>query len=86
MQISKSAKREKVCHLCIGIYIWNYYGLIIEKVSTGMVDEKVTVISSFLTLLIFLLMKLGTHQLQLVISMKVTVIFSNKTKARFIIK
>jgi hypothetical protein len=30
-------------------------------VSTGMVDEKVTVISSFLTLLIFLLLKLGTH-------------------------
>jgi hypothetical protein len=60
-QISKSAKREKVCHLCIGIYKWNYYGLIIEKVSTGMVDEKVTVISSFLTLLILLLLKLGMH-------------------------
>jgi hypothetical protein len=27
----------------------------------GMVDEKVTVISSFLTMLIFLLLKLGTH-------------------------
>ncbi len=42
---SDSAKREKVCHLCIGIYIWNYYGLTIAKVSTGRVDEKVTVIS-----------------------------------------
>ncbi len=30
----------------IGIYIWNYYGFTIENVSTGMVDEKVTVISS----------------------------------------
>jgi len=46
---SDSAKREKVCHLRIGIYIWNYYdyGLTyIKKVSTGMVDEKLTVISS----------------------------------------
>ncbi len=43
---SDSAKREKVCHLRIGIYIiWNYYGLHKEGV-TGMVDEKVTVISS----------------------------------------
>ncbi len=24
---SDSAKREKVCHLRTGIYIWNYYGL-----------------------------------------------------------
>jgi hypothetical protein len=72
----KSAKRKKVCHLCksakvqkgrksvtfalVSIY-GTYYGLTIEKVSTGMVDEKVTVISSFLTLLIFLLLKLGTH-------------------------
>ncbi len=50
---SDSAKREKVCHLRIGIYylhiIWNYYDLTKEKVSTGMVDEKVTVISSFST-------------------------------------
>ncbi len=50
---SDSAKREKVCHLRIGIYIWNYYGLTTEKVSTGMVDEKVTVITSFVTLLFF---------------------------------
>jgi hypothetical protein len=34
--------------------IWSY----IKKLSTGMVDEKVTVISSFSTLL-FLLLKLG---------------------------
>jgi hypothetical protein len=50
---SDNAKREKVCHLRIGIYIWNYYDLTKEKVSTGMVDEKVTVISSFLTWLFF---------------------------------
>ena len=42
---SDSAKREKVCHLRIDIYIWNYYGLTKEGVN-GMVDEKVTVISS----------------------------------------
>jgi len=36
--------------------LWTY----IKKVSTGMVDEKVTVISSFLTLLFFLKLKLGT--------------------------
>jgi hypothetical protein len=36
--------------------LWFY----IKKVSTGMVDEKVTVISSFSTLLYFLLLKLGT--------------------------
>jgi len=50
---SNSANREKVSHLHIGIYIWNYYGLTKEKVSTGMVDEKVTVISSFSILLFF---------------------------------
>ena len=54
-----SAKREKACHLCIGIYIWNYYGLTIEKVSTGMADEKVTVISSFSTLLYFCVTEAG---------------------------
>ena len=37
----------------MGIYIWNYYDLTKEKVSTGMVDEKVTVISSFSTWLFF---------------------------------
>jgi len=58
--------------------LWSY----IKKVSTGMVDEKVTVISSFS---IFLLLKLGMPLLHLVISMKVTVIFSNKTGARVII-
>ncbi len=42
-------KGSKVCHLRMGIYIWNYYDLTKEKVSTGMVVEKVTVISSFLT-------------------------------------
>jgi hypothetical protein len=36
--------------------LWTY----IKKVSAGMVDEKVTVISSFLTLLFVLLLKLGT--------------------------
>ena len=51
----------------------------------GVVDEKLTVISSFLTLLYFLLLKLGTPWLHLVISMKVTVIFSNKIGARLII-
>ncbi len=58
---SDSAKREKVCHLCMGIYIWNYYDLTKEKVSTRMVDEKVTVISFFFTWLILLLLKLGTQ-------------------------
>ncbi len=72
----KSAKRENVCHLCKSAKVQKgrmsvtfalvftygtYYGLTIEKVSTGMVDEKVTVISSFLTLLVFLLLKPGTH-------------------------
>jgi hypothetical protein len=56
---SNSAKRENVCHLRIGIYIWNYYGLTIEKVSTGMVDEKVTVISSFSTWLICFVTEAG---------------------------
>ncbi len=72
----KSAKRENVCHLrksakvqkgrksvtiaLVSTY-GTYYSLTIEKVSTGMVDEKGTVISSFLTLLVFLLLKLGTH-------------------------
>ena len=42
---SDSAKREKVCHLRIDIYIWNYYGLTKEGVN-GMRYEKVTVISS----------------------------------------
>jgi len=49
---SDSAKREKVCHLRIGLHmelLWSY----IKKVSTGMVDEKVTVISSFSTVLFF---------------------------------
>jgi hypothetical protein len=36
--------------------LWSY----IKKVSTGIVDEKVTVISSFSTLQFFLLLKLGT--------------------------
>ncbi len=35
--------------------IWSY----IKKVSTGMVDETVTVISSFSTMLFVLLLKLG---------------------------
>ena len=61
--------------------LWTY----IKKVSTGMVDEKVTVISSFSTSLFFLLLKLGMPLLHLEISMKVTVIFSNKTGARLII-
>ena len=70
----------------------------------GMVDEKVTVISSVVhtyirtyvhtkpswklemgSVLFFLLLKLGTPQLHLVISMKMTVIFSNKSRARLII-
>ena len=42
---SDSAKREKVRQLHIDVYIWNYYGLTKEGVN-GMVDEKVTVISS----------------------------------------
>ena len=51
---SDSAKREKVCHLAlVSTYgtttIWSY----IKKSSTGMVDEKETVISSFSTLHIF---------------------------------
>jgi len=47
---SYSAKREKVCHLRIGIYIWNYYGLHKEGVyRDGTIDEKVTVISSVVT-------------------------------------
>ena len=56
-----------------------------KKGVNGMVDEKVTVISSFSTLLFFLLLKLGMPLLHLVIFMKVTVIFSNKTGARLII-
>ena len=50
---SDSTKREKVCHFRIGIYIWNFYDLMKEKVFTGIVDEKVTVISSFSTWLFF---------------------------------
>ncbi len=50
---SDSTKSEKGFHLRIGIYIWNYYGVTTEKVSTVMLDEKVTVISSFSTLLFF---------------------------------
>ena len=42
---SDSAKREKVCHLRIGIYDGTTMVLHKEGV-TGMVDEKVTVISS----------------------------------------
>ncbi len=60
--------------------LWSY----IKKVSTGMVDEKVTVTLSFSTLL-FLLLKLGMPKLHLVKSMRVTVIFSNKTGVRLII-
>jgi hypothetical protein len=37
------------------------------------------------SVLFFLLLKLGTPQLHLVISMKMTVIFSNKSRARLII-
>ena len=37
------------------------------------------------SVLFFLLLKLGTPQLHLVISMKMTVIFSNKSGARLII-
>jgi hypothetical protein len=62
----------------MGIYIWNYYDLTKEKVSTGMVDEKVTVISSFLTWQFFV-MEAGNAIAALgLISMKVTVIFSTK--------
>ena len=83
---SERAKREKVCHLRMGIYIWNYYYLTKEKVSTGMVDEKVTVISSFLTWLFFVTEAGNAIVAALgLISMKVTVIFSNKTGASLII-
>ena len=44
---SDSAKREKVCHLRIDVYIWNYYGLTLRRCRRdGTIDEKVTVISS----------------------------------------
>jgi hypothetical protein len=69
----------------MGIYIWNYYDLMKEKVSTGMVDEKVTVISSFLTWLFFVTEAENAIAALELISMKVTVIFSNKTGARLII-
>jgi len=39
-------------------YVWLYDR---EKVSTGMVDEKVTVISIFPEIAHFLVMKLGTY-------------------------
>ncbi len=58
---SDSAKREKVCHLRIGIYIWNYYDLTKEKVSTRMVDEKSDCHLLFLNMAIFPLLKLGTQ-------------------------
>ncbi len=76
---SDSAKREKVCHLRIGIYIWNYYDLTKEKVATGMVDEKVTVISSFLTWQFFCYEAGNAIAALGLISMEVTVIFSKKT-------
>ena len=44
---SDSANREKVSHLCIFIYIWNYYGLTWKDEGVyrdDIVDEKVTVI------------------------------------------
>ena len=64
----------------MGINIWNYYDLTKEKVSTGMVDEKVTVISFFLTWLFFVTEARNAIVAALgLISMKVTVIFSNKT-------
>ena len=82
---SDSAKMEKVCHLCMGIYIWNYYDLTKKKVSTGMVDEKVTVISSFSTWLFFCYEAGNAIAALGLISIKVTVIFSNKTGASLII-
>ena len=52
-----------------------------------MVDETVTVISIFPEIAhYFFGTDLGTHLLQLVISMKVTVIFSDKTGARLIMR
>ncbi len=44
---SDSANREKVCHLRIFIYIWNYYGLTWKDEGVyrdDIVDEIVTVI------------------------------------------
>ncbi len=63
----------------MGTYIWNYYDLTKEKVSTGMVDEEVTVISSFLTWHFFCFEAGNAIAALGLISMKVTVIFSNKT-------
>ncbi len=74
---SDIAKREKVCHLRIGIYIWNYYDLMKEKVSTGMVDEKVTVVLSFLTWHFFVTEAGNTIAALGNIYMEETVIFSN---------